>query len=94
MLQNSRVSTRDDFFFSIAIVLHEYQFNISDLSETGKTRSPPFFFSIHLQNRTEFSIDASDPRGTQGCQMLCSETKNPNLGKFLKGFRLEIGIFY
>jgi hypothetical protein len=25
----------------------------------------------------------------QGCQMVCFQTKNPNLGKFLEGLRME-----
>jgi hypothetical protein len=31
----------------------------------------------------------------QGCQMVCFQTKNPNLGKFLEGLAVEnLGIFY
>jgi hypothetical protein len=29
-------------------------------------------------------------RRKQGCQMLCFQTKTPNLGKFLEGHRMEI----
>jgi hypothetical protein len=33
--------------------------------------------------------------GQQGCQMVCFQTKNPNLGKFLAGLAMEnLGIFY
>jgi hypothetical protein len=41
------------------------------------------------------SVTFKKTRPTQGCQMAYFQTKNPTLGKFLKGLAMEdVGLFY
>jgi hypothetical protein len=55
----------------------------------GKRRSNSFVASMRAWRRVRHVIGE-----TQGCQMVCFQTKNPNLGKILEGLEMEnLGIF-
>jgi hypothetical protein len=50
-----------------------------------------FYFNCYVTGRVAGPAAATH----QGCQMVCFQTKNSNLGKFLEGLRMEnAGIFY